>query len=349
MEQKLPVANKRESNIELLRIVLMIMVIMHHLIIKADSGDNWNKTVLLTVLSCFVIIAVDCFIFISGYYGIKFKIKTLISFLVQGIFYSVGTYILYNVFLSPENFSFIDLGKRFFPLTYPVWWFLCAFVAVYLLSPFINKGIDELKAYQSGGIILLLFYLFCNYPITGYNIYSGGGHGFVTLLLVYTIARYCGKYIKDIKKAIPLYVCILLLTFTIVFVLIILQKIEQAWRFTAYNSPFIILGAIFFFYCFKKIKLQSKIINQIAPLTFGVYLIHETPENRIPTKALVAYMDATIQNPLLTGIALVVVAVCIFTVCAGIEKVRQLICNPIVDFVDKKAAIVVDKFKRIIQ
>ncbi len=347
MEKKLLDTNTRESNIELLRIVLMIMVITHHLILKVDSEGDCNKTTLLMALDSFAIIAVNCFVFISGYYGIKFKIKTLISFVLQGVFYSVGIYVLYNVILSPQNFSLIDLGKRFFPLTFAVWWFLSAFIGVYLLSPFINKGIEILKQYQAGGIILILSYLFCSYPLTGNNVYSGGGHEFFTLLLVYMIARYCGKYIKDIKKAIPLHICIFLLTFIIVMACKISGNGYLVWLVIAYNCPLIILGAIFFFYSFKKIKLKNKIINKIAPLTFGIYLIHETPENRASIKECMTQINAAIQNPLLLGITMIAIAICIFAVCAGIEKVRQIICNPIVDFIDKKASILIDQFKSI--
>lgn len=326
---------ERDSNIELLRIVLMVMVILHHLIIKCDP-DSWNKTLLFTLVNTFAIIAVNCFIFISGYYGIKFKLKSLVSFIFQGIFYSVGAYIIYNLLLSPENFSLVDLVKRFLPLTYPLWWFLNAFVGVYILSPFINKGIEALKAYQAGALILILLYLSCSYPITGNNFYGGGGYGLFTMLLIYIIARYCGKYIPYIKRAIPIHICIYLLTFTLVMGGVLLGKEDFAWRLMSYNSPLVILGAVFFFYCFKKLKLKSRIINKIAPLTFGVYLIHETPDNRFILKNIIQQVNNAIDNPILMFIALIAVAIIVFLICAGIEKIRQLICDPIIDFMDKK-------------
>lgn len=339
---------ERNSNIELLRIVLMVMVILHHLIIKCKPY-HWDKTVLFVMLNTFAIIAVNCFVFISGYYGIKFKIKTLLSFILQAIVYSAGTYIIYNILLSPENFSFPDLLKSFLPLTYEVWWFLNAFIGIYLLSPFINKGIDSLKGYQSAGIILILIYLSCSYSITGYNPYTGGGHGVFTMLLIYIIARYCGKYIKDIKKAFPLYIFIYLLTFALVITCIIFEKELLAWRLISYNSPLVILGAIFFFYSFKKIKLKSHIINKIAPMAFGVYLIHDIPYNRIIIAKFMEQVNKAIENPVLMGIALITIAIAIFLICACIEKIRQIICNPIIGTLDKKISPLVLKFKSITQ
>lgn len=337
---------QRDSNIELLRIILMVMVIIHHFVIRAVA-DGWTETAVFMFLNTFAIIAVNCFIFISGYYGIKFKLKTLMSFVLQGVFYSAGFYILYNILLSPANFSFIDLIKSFLPLTYPVWWFLNAFVGVYLLSPFINRGIDALKGYQAAGIILILLYLSCSYIFTGSNFYGGAGHGLFTMLLVYIIARYCGKYIPSIKGTTYLYIFTFVFTFFSLMTYIAADKADIAWRLISYNSPLIILGAIFFFYIFKKIKLKSRIINKIAPLCFGVYLVHEIPANRYILRDFLNQINKWIENPFLLGIAIIIAAIIVFAACACIEKVRQLICNPIIDAIDKKMSVLVLKFKSI--
>lgn len=337
----------RESNIELLRIVLMMMVILHHLLIKSSSS-NWSEMALFMSLNTFAIIAVNCFMFISGYYGIKFKIKSLLSFIIQGIFYSVGSYVIFNMIVSTDNYSFIDFIKSFFPITFPVWWFFSAFVGVYVLSPFINKGIEYLKPYQSGGLILFLIYLSCGYPIFGENYYSGAGHGLFTMLLVYIIARYCGKYVKSIKKAGSKYVCVYLFTTISLIALLTIGRNDFAWRIIAYNSPLVILGAIFFFYLFEKIKLKSRIINSIAPLTFGVYLAHENPGSRLFIEKFTIKINETISNPLLMILTLIALVVIIFTTCAIIEKVRQLICNPIVNSIDNKTLPIQLKLKTLL-
>lgn len=275
---------------------------------------------------------------ISGYFGTKFKFKTLVSFIVQAVFYSSATYILYHIILSPENFSASNLIKSFFPLTYPVWWFLNAFVGVYLLSPIINKGLDSLKAYQSGALILVLIYLFFSYPLTGYNMYTGAGSGFVAMLIVYIIARYCGKYIPNIKRSTVL--CISIYIIAVILVLICLKSGRGllAWRLVSHNSLLVLLAPLFFFYTFKKIKLNSSIINKIAPLTFGIYLVHETPETGDFLRKITGQLNNSIENPLLLGLALIGLAICIFIICAIIEKTRQVIFNPVVDVIDEKTS-----------
>lgn len=354
MEQKLTNAKNRESNIELLRIVLMLMIIMHHLIVHGcdlsliSTGDyqKTNKDALFLFLNTFTIIAVNCFIFISGFYGIKFKVKTLIAFILQASFYSVATYIIYHGFISTEAYSTPNFIRSFFPVTYAQWWFLNAFLGVYILSPFINKGIESLNIYQSGLIAIILVYANSSYTIIGYNFYSGSGHSFFTLLSIYIIARFCGKYIRDLSKPSILYICTYLLTLLLVYILLSINYTNTAERLVSYGCPLIILGAIFF-YTFRKIKIQSSIINKIAPLCFGVYLIHDTADTRLLIGGLVEQVNHAIANPLLFGLALLGMAILIFIICACIEKIRQIIFNPILDSIEQKASMLFVKLKRI--
>ena len=72
-------ATPRKSNIELLRIVSIVMVLIVHLDgaslglpepmgnITAVSGRDWWRL----VVESFAIIGVNCFTLISGYFGIK--------------------------------------------------------------------------------------------------------------------------------------------------------------------------------------------------------------------------------------------------------------------------------------
>lgn len=346
MEKRLLDTKNRESNIELLRIVLMLMIIIHHLIVHGCRSNYLSKNTLFISLNIFSIIAVNCFIFISGYYGIKFKVKTLFSFIVQAIFYSVGTYLVFHVFISTEDYSTSELIHSFFPVTYGKWWFLNAFLGVYILSPFINKGIDSLNIYQSGIIVIALAYLNSSYPIIGYNFYSGDGHSFFTLLSMYVIARFCGKYIKDIKKPIVLYISTYIISLLLVLILFKINYADTAWRLISYGCPLVILGAVFFFYTFKKIKLKSNLINKVAPLCFGVYLIHDIADTRSLLVGFIQRINNAIENPLLMGLALIVTAIIIFIICASIEKVRQIVFNPIIDNLDKKASALLSKIKK---
>lgn len=67
-------AKERESNIELLRIVLMFSIILHHLTLHNNliGIDGINKNIAI-ILCGFAKVAVNCFILIMGFFANKSK------------------------------------------------------------------------------------------------------------------------------------------------------------------------------------------------------------------------------------------------------------------------------------
>jgi len=347
----------RDSNIELLRIVLMFMIIMHHLIahgcrladmiFNAYTGDSELKDSVLIFLNTFCVIGVNCFIFISGYYGMKFKLNTLISFVIQAIFYSVIIYFIFNIFFYKND----DLLNRqliqvFLPITFGNWWFLSAYVGIYLLSPIINKGLDYLTQYQFIVIFSILFYFGFISSVYSPNYFTGSGFNINTLLLVYITARFCKRFFDKIDKAFILYILFLIFSFGLIYFAFISGKQYLSWRLVAYNSPLILILSILFFYSFKNLKIKSKLINRLTPYIFGVYLIHDSPQ-------IHSFLRDTIQeiNSDIGIILLLVILFCstilIFIICLGIEKIRVLLCNPLINLINKKLLPIQDKLKSI--
>ena len=85
---------------ELLRLVLMFFIVMHHCLIKCgvmnagfDNGENLD--LLAAFLDPFFFVGVNCFVLISGYFGIEFKFKGLYKLFVQCAFYALLFYLLH--------------------------------------------------------------------------------------------------------------------------------------------------------------------------------------------------------------------------------------------------------------
>ena len=87
---------KRMSNFELLRIISMLMVITGHLVLAANQLDDMVSVdfYLLNLIQSFTTVAVNVFILISGYFGIKLKIFKLAQLDLRIIIY---TYVLFAV------------------------------------------------------------------------------------------------------------------------------------------------------------------------------------------------------------------------------------------------------------
>ncbi len=79
---------KRELNIEILRIISMVLVLLNHSYWNAGffKIDMVHSDLLLSVgvleLYGWIFVCVPCFIVISGYFGIRWKWKGLFNYLI---------------------------------------------------------------------------------------------------------------------------------------------------------------------------------------------------------------------------------------------------------------------------
>lgn len=109
---------KRESNFELLRIICMLMIVMSHIImfhpstLESTSGINYY---IGNIVKSFVVVAVNCFILISGYYGINFKLNKLLKLESQVWSWSVIIF-LTCIIAGLQSFNLQQCVKIFFPV-----------------------------------------------------------------------------------------------------------------------------------------------------------------------------------------------------------------------------------------
>ncbi len=93
-----------------------------------------------------------------------------------------------------------------------------------------------------------------------------------------------------------------------------------------YSNPIVILQSICFFSFFETLDIKSKVINKVASLSFGIYLIHEHIQIRTSLYQLLKINDGPITSYHFIWY-MFLIAILIFVVCAIIEWLRQLIFN----------------------
>ena len=81
----------RQSNLELLRICCMLMIVAGHIILyhKTPHLLTNNEEILKLLGMSFFSVAVNSFVLISGYFGIKFKTDRFLHLIIQIFSYSV--------------------------------------------------------------------------------------------------------------------------------------------------------------------------------------------------------------------------------------------------------------------
>jgi surface polysaccharide O-acyltransferase-like enzyme len=344
---------KRASGIELLRILAMIAIIAHHF----STHVNWGEVTQLnsywiTIFGSFGRIGVGIFFIITGYFLARqknYNWKKIFNVLRPTWFYSLlflGIFTLLKdgrIFLSfPLN---EHMQKSLFPIISNSYWFISTYVAVSLLSPYLKKMLDALADKDLLKIIAIFFG--CSFCAQLFNAFLSDTSNAIMKISVgifYVIVGYCiNRYEQKIKSNSWCFVGILL-SLILIAVAPIINHVAFGFGyhypkdlFTDVFAPATIIFSVSAFILFSRFKFSNSIINYIASLTFGIYLIHEnlfvasTLWNTDKIFNITSHgLDGVFKFALYSiGIVLI-----IFVVCAVIESIRKLsvkfisyICN----------------------
>lgn len=99
---------------------------------------------------------VDCFVFTSGFYGLKLKRDKLISLLGMLVTYSILIYIVTT--LSTGSFDIKAFAFSFFPVSTNYWYFFTLYVLLLIISPMLNVCDNWDKAYFTKILMLTGFF-----------------------------------------------------------------------------------------------------------------------------------------------------------------------------------------------
>jgi len=329
---------KRMANLELLRCLAMMMVIVLHYLGKggllADlSAERLGSTGVVTwLLEAFCIVAVNVYMFISGYFlcTSSFKLSRLLQLWLQIWLYSAAFGILGAaagiVAETPvDTHYFLTL---IFPISMGHYWFMTAYVFLYLLLPFVSAGIKHMTKRQMQLAIALLLAVFCIFKsILPLRLeMDEKGYNCLWYLCVFVTAAYVRRFgisfVEKKSRAVGLYVVCCLMAFAgtmgLHFIYVRTGSLGRIVNVCMeYNHIFPFLAALGLFSFFLKIKVTDNIahvINTVAPYTLGVYLLHENLGLRYTWQRWLGAEQVSGVGSLLLWTLLAVV--CVF--CCGI-------------------------------
>ena len=279
LKQEISWGGGRQSNIELLRVVAMLMIIMSHVqyAIYGYDSSNYNK-IFLSFFVSMGQIGVILFILISGYFLCvkKFNVKNYLRLYLECVFYGLILYFIgYNLKYTYVGF----VVEVFFPITSSQYWFLALYFVFYLLSPFINFVINKINKNTHLLLMSLIFIFTVILPSLKFSIY-GQTPLFLWWLGLYLIGAYIRLYPKDFSSK-KLAVFMLIFTFAI----LIFGRVLAFNKHSNLNENYycerinivVVLFALSLFNLFRLSNIkQSKLINLLGGATFGVYIIHNS-------------------------------------------------------------------------
>lgn len=329
----------RDSNMELLRIISMILVMIVHtiILIPIPSVRECHDNTLISLAYFFVdscsVVCVNVFVLISGWYGIRLKTRKISELFFQVIFWGTLVYILlfsFGLHQNPKEGVF-----TIFMLNHDAYWFVKAYVGLCFIAPMINAYLEK-AGFRQAGILIMCFYSFQTIygwlSINGASWLSGGysAYSFVGLYMLTRYIRLYGQKISWInnllekgsfKTWIYCYFFIVLVQALIGFGVAYLG-IPIAGRLYTYTNPLVILAALCLVLAFSKLKIQNKFINWVAASCLAVYLSHSN--NFILRPYYGAYIASWFYNYRITSfVSLVILLITVvFWSSVVIDKVR---------------------------
>ncbi len=190
--------NIRQSNFELLRILCMLGVMVNHALSSCYELHTTDFTMannLRIVILDASIVAVNCFVLISGYFRIKQSWKGFYVLYTQMLFYAVVAFVI-EYFISGETSVQKGLTTILFPLTANGLWFIHAYFALYLLAPLLNAALDNQdgRARKMTLLMLILVDVYIGYMHQIEEVSVNGCH-----LIHFVTLYYIGANLKDFK------------------------------------------------------------------------------------------------------------------------------------------------------
>lgn len=337
---------KRDSNLELYRIIVMLLIIAHHYVVNSGLFEVLKQepfgaqSVAMLIFGAWGKTGIDCFVMITGWFMCKleFTWRKLWKLYLQIAFYAVGVYLIFCI-AGHETFDPLQLVLKLFPVRSVAAGFTTCFLIFYMLIPFLNILVRNLNKRMHLILMMILLVVYTLLPIhPGYLITFNYVSWFTVL---YVIASYMRFYEIDSRLTHRQWGIFSLLSIIIAIASVVaIFALYRKGSFNYYMPYFMISDSnkilalvisVSSFMWFKDLQLPySRLINTLGAATFGVLLIHANSDTMrqwlwVETVDCVGHFGGSLLWTL--GYAATSV-LAIFIICAGIDWFRGKLIEP---------------------
>jgi len=334
---------ERQSNIELLRIVAMLLVLVVHanywrigVPTHADAVASPFATFTRIFIQHLASPCVDVFVIISGYFAIRPKLSSICNLWFLLAFWG-GVSVMSDVVIYHKAFAMQNVFSVVFPF---LGWFIPAYLGLYLISPVLNQYAEHEDVRRFGWYLLIFFALqtFFDLGYRGWSIFGRGifnnGYSILSFAALYLLGRYLRLHRPSwARHSIGLWFVAYFGFFAIasIFVFLALSILpNMGWRgaghlvkyATCNSSPICIVGSIFLFLAFDSMTFSNRVVNRIAASALGVFCFHSMEFYAPIVKGI--YRDHSGVMVLLMDAAFIAV---VYAVGCMIDQLRILIWN----------------------
>ena len=342
------IIKKRNSGVDLIRIVTMIGIVYTHLLHQGKGLSKYNRYKKKLMCSyTYVFWHNNAFALLSGIVGYKStKYSNLLYLWLYVVFYSVGIH--YYYLKCKKGISIYGkFYKDYFPVIYYRYWYFSSYFGMFIFLPAVNKGLQYLNKPEFKLLvmsILCIFVFWFSYINNGMDVFRmNGGYSAIWLLCLFIIGAYIGKF-NLVYAGIKRYIFAFIYLFIFLLLCSIYNKyIDYANTYINGNYKIKLRNFIYtkklnsfirtiqaiiitlFFLQLEYNKYFSKFVTFFGPLTFGVYLIHINDNVNINylRTILIRESDNLTFNEVI--IMIIFKSIIFFLECIIIEYLRHLL------------------------
>ncbi len=190
---------QRSSNLELYRIIVMLLIIAHHYVVNSGLEEvmllqpTSSKSIFLYLFGMWGKTGINCFVMITGYFMCKSSItlKKFLKLLLEVEFYNIVINLLF-VLTGYESYTIKEWLMILWPIESIGDGFVSCFLMFYLFIPFLNVLVQNLDKRMHLCLLMLCLFI---YTILGTSNYIPVRMNYVTWFCVlYILASYIRLY-----------------------------------------------------------------------------------------------------------------------------------------------------------
>lgn len=342
---------ERDSNLELFRIIVMMLIVMHHYVVNSSIFPEIKinpftpNSAFMTAFGLWGKCGINCFVIITCWFMCKSRItlKKFLKLLLEVMFYKL----IFSAIFLVSGYETLskDSIRTLLPIDGVDRNFVSCFILFYLFIPFLNTLIQNLTKREHGLLALLTLGI---YTLIGSSMIVQVNFNYITWFIVLYIAisyiRFYGLPINISHKLWGwLTIAGGILSIASIFVITkadeFFNQTFPTWYFVSDSNKILPFAtALCSFMWFKDLKIKnSKMINTIAASTFGVLLIHGHSESM-----RVWLWEETLKNVQYFygnhyAIHALLSCLGVFVICIAIDRLRIfLLERPLFNWIERK-------------
>lgn len=324
----------RDTNIELFRIIAMLLIVAHHFSLHSgmiEMASEMPRTINALFINLFGMwgkIGINCFLIITGYYMCTstISLRKWMKLVLWIWFYNALLNLLFMA-CGYEKFTTYTLLRVLLPISRVGSQFASTFVVFYLSIPFLNELINNMDKRMHQWLLVLIALVFVILPY--FPVYVLSFNYLLWFICVYFFAAYLRLHIDETLYGRKFWRKYAALSIFLAVTSVAVGTYTNLWEpyyFVADSNALLALPiAITTFMYMKRLKIkQSNFINTIAASSFGVLLIHDNSD--IMHRWLwedVLHVSELFNQPILNFVLWSILIVCaVYVLCTLIDAAR---------------------------